>query len=230
MSTNSVSTTNCSNYQHPEFLLVFDSLVPQCDIDVLASFLEKSVEQGTQYDDGDTIAFGSMLFLVASVDNLLILHEPDLQSLPIAWKLGITQSMKLLRLQKDVVESVGLEDEIDSPSIRSSLLIGTDLTDEGKKFILERITPVDSDSGWFIGRPDSMLDYNNEVNLNRISIYQAIMNWPQIAPFLALPAGCRIDVSEANSIFTRNGKSVAIHKTSLGGVKGWAGNTQKGHY
>ncbi|MGC3961508.1 MAG: hypothetical protein QM813_27360, partial [Verrucomicrobiota bacterium] len=109
----------------------------------LASFLEESVEEGTRYEDGEFIAFGSMIFQVARVDDSLALQEPDLQSFPIAWKSGVTRSMKLLRLQKDIIESVGLEDEIDPPSIRSSLLVGTDPTPEIETFILERMIPVD---------------------------------------------------------------------------------------
>ncbi|RLS36360.1 MAG: hypothetical protein DWH81_12590 [Planctomycetota bacterium] len=104
-------------------MLVFDSSIPQLDVVVLASFLEESVEEGIRYEEGELISVGSMLLRVATVDDSFTLQEPDMQSVPIAWRLGVTQSMMLLRLQKDITESVGLEDEMDAPSITSSLLV-----------------------------------------------------------------------------------------------------------
>ena len=194
---------------------MFDSAIPHVDINALVSFLEDSVAEGTRYEDGEIIKFGSMLFRVAYLDDSLTLQEPDLQSFPIAWKLGITQSMKLMRLQKDITESVGLVDEIDPPSICGSLIVGIDLIQEGETFILERVEPVDSDSGWFVGRNDTVLDYNDEANLNCMSVYQAILNWPQIAGFLALPAGCRIDLLGPITVFSRNGQPLEVKKGSF---------------
>lgn len=215
MSKSFVRTRKCDACQHPEFLLFFDTAVPQADIQILTSFLEESVEEGTRYNDKDLITIGSMLFRVSIVNDSLTLEEPDLQSLPIEWKEGITESMKLLRLQKDIAESVGLEDEIESPSIRSSLLIGADLTQQDEQLVLERVKTSDSDSGWFVGRRDSVLDYDDEGNLKRISVYQAILNWPKIAGFLALPAGCRVDISATNSQFARNGRPLQIKPGSF---------------
>ena len=123
--------------------------------------------------------------------------------------------MTLLRLQKEITESVGLADEIDPASIRYSLLVGTDLTKNTNTFILERIQPVDSDSGWFVGCLETVLDYNDAANLDRISVYQAVLNWPQIAGFLALPADCRVEVSNANTVFSRNGLPLEVQKGSF---------------
>jgi hypothetical protein len=212
MNNDSVSTTQCEKFRHPEFRLTVDSYIPRIDIGVLVSFLEESVENGSRFADGETISFGSMLLRVASIDGSFSLEEPDLKSLPIVWKNGVTQSLKLLRLQKDIAESVGLNEEVDPPSIRCSLLVAADMTQDCQAFVLERTSPVQSDSGWFIGRLDTQLDYRNSANLNRQSVYQAILNWPQIAGFLALPAGCRVDVSLAKTLFSRNGEPLGIKK------------------
>lgn len=215
MSMQSSTTTKCRTFQHPEFIILFDSAIPQPDIDALASFLEQSVKEGAQYVDGELIAFGSMLLRIDSVNGSLVLQEPDLISLPITWTLGVTRSIKLLRLQKDIAASVGLDDEIDPPSIQASLLVGTDLAQQSSGLVLDRMKPVDSDSGWFVGRGDSVLDYNDEAHLNRISVYQAILNWPQISGFLALPPGCRVEISAGNSLFERNGKPLSVKKGSF---------------
>jgi hypothetical protein len=210
-----ITTTKCCAFQHPEFLLKFDAAIPKGDIDVLTTFLEESVENGTLYNEGDLITLGSMLFRVARFDNSLTLEEPDLQSMPIKWRQGVTRSVQLLRLQKDIAESVSLDDEIDPPSIRCSLLVGSDLMLEDEEFVLDRIKPGDSDSGWFVGRRDTVLNYDVEASLRRIAVYQAIMNWPRIAGFLGLPAGCQVEICGNRSKISRNGSTIEIKTGSF---------------
>lgn len=215
MGKNFISTTKCSAVQHPEFIVEFDSAVPPIDINMFISFLEESVKEGIRYKDGEHIALGSMLLRIKRSEKNLAIEEPDLKSLPIEWKQGVTRSIQLLRLQKDVAASVGLENEIDHPSIRISLLVGTDLSQCDEDLVLDRIKPVDLDSGWFVGRRDSVLDYCNEANLIRISVYEAILNWPKIGGFLALPAGCRIELSKTTPYFARNGNALRIKSGSV---------------
>jgi hypothetical protein len=207
-------TTRCSEWKHSEFRLEFDSAIPQADVYALVSFLEESVQAGTRYDDGQMIEFGSMILRLAVSDDVFIVEEPDLRTFPISWKVGITQSMRLLRLQKDIAESVGLGDHLEFSSIRCSLLVGTDLIEGLDMLILERSEPHASDSGWFVGRLDTKLDYNDAANLHRISVYQAILNWPRMAGFLALPAGSRVETSERLTI-SRNGQPLEIQKGSF---------------
>jgi hypothetical protein len=123
--------------------------------------------------------------------------------------------MELLRLQKDIAESVGLEDEIDPPSIRSSLLVGADLAPQDEELVLDRMEPAETDSGWFVGRRDTVLNYDDEASLKRISVYQAILNWPKISGFLGLPTGCRVEIMGTESHFTRNGRTLEITSGSL---------------
>src|SRR5262249_29298694 len=115
----------------------------------------------------------------------------------------------------DVAESVGLGDELDSPSIYHSLLVGVDLTEESNSFVLERFEPRASDSGWFIGKLDSQIDYNNAENLRRISVYESILNWPHVAGFLGLSPGCRVESSSEQLEISRDGKKLEIQKKSL---------------
>lgn len=215
MSNNVVTTTRCSDYDHPEFALVCDASVPQADIKVLVSFLQDSVAEGIRYKDGDLITAGSMLFRVAMIKDTLFIEEPNLLSMPIEWRQGVTRTMQLLRLQKDIAESVGLEDKMDPPSIRYSLLVGADVTPLDKEIVLDRMKASDSDSGWFVGRQESQLNYDDDSSLKRISVYQAILNWPQIGGFLALPAGCRVELSGWKPRFTFNGRNLEIKSGSL---------------
>jgi hypothetical protein len=215
MSSTRTVTIKCSGYNHPDFQLVVDSAVPQVDVDVLASFLEQSVQEGTRYGDGQTIDFGSMLFRLVTSDGFLTLQEPDLRTIPISWTEGITNSMKLLRLQKDIGESIGLGDELDFPSIRCSLLVGADLAEGLDTLVLERSEPDGLDTGWFVGRLDTEIDYNDPANLRRISVYQAILDTPLIAGFLALPTGCRVEISGQSTTLSYNGQPLKIQKGSF---------------
>ena len=156
-----------------------------------------------------------MLFRVARIDERFVIEEPNLLSLPIEWRQGVTRTMQLLRLQKDIAESVGLEDQIDPPSVRCSLLVGADLSQQDEEFVLDRMKASDCDSGWFVGRQDSELNYDDEANLKRISVYQALLDWPNIGGFLALPAGCRVEVSGRKQRLTRNGRNLEIRSGSF---------------
>ncbi len=208
-------TTQCSAFAHPDFVVSCDDTIPQGDIKLLTSFLEQSVQAGTRFIEGDLITFGSMLFRVARSEDFLTLEEPDLESFPIEWIQGVTRSMQLMRQQRDIADSVGLGDEIDPPSIRSSLLVGADLESYDEDVLLERLDSVASDSGWFVGRRNTVLNYEDNGTMRRISIYQAILNWPRIGGFLGLPAGCRIEITAGKPLFTRNGKTLRIKQGSL---------------
>jgi hypothetical protein len=215
MSSTRTVTIQCSEHNHPDFKLVVDEAIPQVDVNILGAFLEQSVQGGVRYEDGQTIEYGSMLFRVLQLGDCLILHEPDLRTIPIAWIEGVTHSMKLLRLQKDIGESVGLGDELAFPSIRCSLLVGTDWRGGHDPFVLERSEPDGLDSGWFVGRLDTAIDYNDPAHLQRISVYQAILNVPQIAGFLALPTGCRVEISPQSTTIAYNGQPLTIQKGSF---------------
>jgi hypothetical protein len=215
MSSTRTVTIKCSEYNHPDFHLMVDSAIPPVDVDVLASFLEESVQRGTTYGDGQTFEFGSMLLRLVLSDDFLTLQEPDLRTIPISWTEGITNSMKLLRLQKDIGESVGLGNELDFPSIRCSLLAGVDVVEGLDALVLERSEPDGLDSGWFVGRLNTQIDYNDPANLRRISVYQAILDAPRIAGFLALPKGCRVEISGHSTTLSYNGQPLKIQKGSF---------------
>ncbi|MGA2233761.1 MAG: hypothetical protein ABSH22_22880 [Tepidisphaeraceae bacterium] len=208
-------TTKCSVLKHPEFHVKFDCAIPDVDVHTLVSFLEQSVKGGTHYQHGQLIELGSMIFRLVAVNGYLETEEPDLLGFPITWREGVTNSLRLLRLQKDIAESVGLGDNLDFPSIRQGLLVGADLLDGSNTFVSERLHPEGTDSGWFIGRPDSQLDYNEPRSLRRISVYQAILGWPHISGFLALPEGIRVEAPSGRLQISRNGKPLEIRKGSF---------------
>jgi hypothetical protein len=206
---------DCSDCNHPNIVISVDDDIVEDDIAILTSHLRLSVATGTTYNDGETLQFGSMLCRFRKVDGSLVMQEPDLKAVPIFWVDDMSSSLRLIRLQKDICESVGLVDGLDFPSVRASLLRGTDVTGYSKNLLLERTPGEDLDTGWFIGLADSEIDYNDHLNLERISVYQAILDLPQIAGFLAFPQGYRIETSKTRSRLWYNGNELSIQKGSL---------------
>lgn len=208
-------TRSCSAFEHPEIRFECDDSIPKADLNALLCFLEASVEGGERFEDGHTISFGSMLLRVSTGGGKLILHEPDMQGVPISWRNDVTSSLRLLRQQKDIADSVGLVDELDCPSICSSLLVGTDVTEKSDSLVLDRVESANADSGWFIGRLDSESDYNDPTNLQRISIYEAFLQWPRVAGYLGLPPGCRVELSGSHTEIFRDDELLEIREGSL---------------
>lgn len=202
-----ITTTNCSKHDHPEFRVSFEESIPIEDAQWLVRILEESVRDGARYTDGELIDLGIMLLRIGlGDDGLFQIEEPDFQESPISWTVGVTRSLRLLRLQKDTTESVQLGDRIDFTALCHSLLTGVDVDATMEEFVMERANPEDNDSGWFIGRIDSTLDYNDPSNLRRVSVYEAIVSWPRASWFLAMPSGVRIESSSERLLIYYQGR------------------------
>jgi len=208
-------TTKCNRFEHPEFRLVFDSSVPSVDVDWLIRLLEEQVTTGAKFCDRETIELGSMLFRVEFEDGILILSEPDFKQFPIVWTQGVSNNLRNLRLQKDIYESFDFDDEMALPSILQSMIVGTDLSPLAKSFLLSRVQCSGADSGWFVGRPDSKLDYNNPDNLRRTSVYQAMIDFPSIVACLGLPSGLTVEISQSQIAVSREGVRSPVRPNSF---------------
>jgi hypothetical protein len=208
-------TCECAKQSHAEFDIIFDSVIPDEDVDWLVSILQQAVRDGMRCTHGELLELGSMLLRLNLVEGRFVIEEPDLRGIPIAWTHGVTESLKRLRLQKDVADSLGLLSEINFPTIRQSVIVGKDLETMSREFVLDRLPPEASDSGWFIGKLHPQLDYNDPSNLVRISVYQTILNWPPAAWFLALPEGTRIEVFQKGFMVFRNEERLFPRKGSL---------------
>lgn len=208
-------TTGCSEWAHPEFYISHDpGIVPE-DIGSLAAALVQWVRQGRRFESGSLIELGSTLLRVAAKGQYLTLEEPDYVKFPISWTPGPCRSLRLLRLQQNIVESVGLASELTFSPIRLSLTIGLDLSKATDGLVLQRSDPETMDSGWFLGALGSPLDYSQPGNLQRISVYQAILSWPRIAGFLALPTGCRVEMSLSGMRVARQGIPLELQQGSF---------------
>jgi hypothetical protein len=209
-----VKTTRCGRHGHPE--LVFDiGDAPETDGRWLVEFLEEAVAEGERFAAGETVAIGWMVTRVADAgDGLLTLHEPDMESMPIVWIPSVRTTLMHLRVQRAIAESVGLEDELDFPTIRQSAVVCTDVED-AIGLVLSRAKPDGGDSGWFVGCNEPAHDHADPKNLDRTSLYQIALAAPASVGFLALPAGVQVIARPgAAPHLERNGKRLPIKPRS----------------
>lgn len=192
-------TSTCHAHKHPEFHINYDpALVPvQDDVRWFAGWLEQSVAQGKQFAPGQTCQIGWMVTEVRQGnDGLLSFWEPDMQAMPVAWVESVSNTLAHLRQQKDVVESVLSADSLTCPSMLQSALICTRLGRQDG-FVMERTDSSGTDSGWYFGCADENHEHNEVTELRCVSVYEAAVRYaPQIVPYLALPTGLIILVSE----------------------------------
>jgi hypothetical protein len=209
-----VKTTRCGKHDHPDFVLEIGEAL-DTDGRWLVEFLEEAVAEGERFAAGETVAIGWMVARVAEAPGgLLTLHEPDMTSMPIQWIPSVQTTLMHLRIQRAIAESVGLEDEMDFPTIRQSAVVCTDVED-ATGLILSRAKPDGGDSGWFIGCTSPTHDHNDAKNLDRTSLYQLALAAPASIGFLSLPAGVQIVARPgAAPHLERNGKRLPIKPRS----------------
>lgn len=211
-------TCTCGSRNHPEFCISYDAdSALHEDVEWLVGFLEKSVSLGSEYRPGQTCQIGWMVTSIGQrSDNDLALLEPDFNSLPVSWKESVTTTLRHLRLQKDVCESLGVVEEMEFPSICDSGIVGVDVSASNcEKLVLDRDTRSGNDSGWFVGSAAPEIDYNDASNLRRCSLYEVGMLAPMAVMFLALPEGFRVEIAERAVLFHRNGKKIEPLPRSL---------------
>jgi len=196
----SITTRNCSQYSHPEFELHFDkSLIINEDLEWYINLLEDNVKAGTIYKPDDLIQTGCMINkVVPSISENLKLQEPDLERFPIRYIDSITNTLKILRIQKEIGENLNMIGMVSFPSIFESGIICNGILSDCEATI-HRMKIDDNDphdSGWFVGCSDSSHDHNNPENLLRTSLYDIFLKVPNLIKYFALPDGTYIEIKK----------------------------------
>lgn len=211
-----ILTTKCRSYGHPELALSFDQTkLLERDAESFASSLEHMVESGSRFQPGQTIQIGwSIAWCVSQPNGILGFEEPDMKSMPMAKQIGLTDSLRHVRLQKDTLESVLSVDALLFPSLQQSCLVCTRLSNSGK-FFMDRSEPRGADSGWFIGCVIDGHNHNDVSNLKKVSLYEAAVTLcPGMLPYLAFPPKTVINFDESPS-FSVDGKPVEVRRGSF---------------
>jgi hypothetical protein len=209
-------TSHCKQHKHPEFSFRIDPKKGlREDANWLVGYLEQNVASGERYMDGETVQIGWIVNLLKKrKDGTFGVLEPDFESFPINWVDSVTDTLAQFRMQNDVAESFGLN-PIEFPSIRQSCVLGTDVVAGDVNLVLERTEPNEDDSGWFIGRADTSIDYSDPQNLRRASLYEAGVLTPGAIMFLALPTGYRVVLTDSSIEITFGDRELTPLPTSF---------------
>jgi hypothetical protein len=211
-----VTTTKCSRFGHPEFVLDADEAqVPSVYLTNFVQTIEGMVASGSVFKPDQTFQIGWGLTLVEQAGEMFSLAEPDMESFPIKWTKGITSTLRQMTLQLFMLDSVGLRQEMDAPSIQQSL-IACSRYNEPSFFMSRSHGQGGSDSGWFIDCLADDQDHQDAAGLTCISIYEAFLNQPGIQGFASFPVGSVIasDREQGLKIF-KDGTELDIVPGSL---------------
>ena len=185
-------TTQCGRYGHAEFLLQAEGPAAEASLVELSRGLENMVAGGSKFRPGQSFLVGWMLTQVVQHDrDLLTLHEPDMQSMPVRLVAGITQTLQSMMVQKFTLESVGLADQMDLPSAQHYLTVCDRFQGQGF-FMVRRAPPEPADSGWFLGCLDARHNHRDPAVTTPISVYEAYLSQRFIVGFLGFPSGSMI--------------------------------------
>ena len=214
---NGLATCGCSQYGQPEILIEYEPQgVIEADVAHLVATLEQMVRSGSRFEPGQSMALGwSLVCFVSRADGRLGFEEPDFRSMPIQRVAGLTSTLKHMRLQREVVDSVLSVDEVQFPSLRHGCLVCKEVAETGG-FMMERADAQELDSGWFIGCLNPAHRHDVIENLERVSLYEAVVQRRlPILPWLALPAGTLVCHGDQGLVIQRQGQPLEVKPGSL---------------
>ncbi|HEX7641376.1 MAG TPA: hypothetical protein VF472_04095 [Burkholderiaceae bacterium] len=225
-----ILTSGCENFGHPEFRIEFDpKAMLESDASYFADMLVAMVRDGSCFKNDQSFQVGwSFTKIVLEDDGFLTFLEPDFKSMPIVWQRGLTNSLRHLRLHKDVAESLLPTEMLAVPSLRESCIICTKLSGSSD-LLMDRQNQQGKISGWFLGCLDEEHDHNNTQSLRVISLYEAVVNHaPRALEYLGLPPGILLLLGSGTPSIMYNGDALKIRKHSYLEAFFGKGNKHKG--
>ena len=179
-------TKNCHKLDRPEICFICEpKVIPHDDINYLINFFEDEVKQGIIFKTNETIQIGWMINQFQLMeDGYLHVLEPNFKDLPIVFINSMTNTLRHLRQQKDIVESINHDLEVSYTSIRSSIVV-CPTYQKATSIYLVREKPDNNFSGWFFRD----LDSEDEENYSLISLYEFACQRPDLVKFIGIPPG-----------------------------------------
>jgi len=191
----------------------FGNIMMYIHNDIISTDLEtiknKIIYLINQYEDLPNIFFlNTFPVKIAKFEDNLCFFEPDYYQININWIIGVEKTIKLIRYQLDTEESFTLQYDKEL-TIRNSLLIGNDIFINSNKIFMTRTDKSDEiDSGWFIGNIDTTLDYNNTLNMKRVSLYEVFCINYKISWFINFPNSLLIFIDNDSIKILKNNEIV----------------------
>lgn len=182
-------TQACSRHGHAEFVLTCADGIA-FDLPWLCGVLEGMVASGSVFTPGEIFQLGcSPLMIRNAPAGRLSLWELDFSGVAGKFEHGVTRSLLMLRRQKGVLESFGIEDRLELPTLRQAAVECSRFGAASRR-MLSRVSRSDpDDSGWFFGCLDDDHDHNRPENLRGGSLYEKCCASPVVLDFLAMPMG-----------------------------------------
>ncbi|MCJ8313866.1 MAG: hypothetical protein HRU38_17380 [Saccharospirillaceae bacterium] len=190
------------------FFEITENSIPDTDINWFREYLDSSMLEGSQFKEGQTIQLGSYLIKLETIDNKLTLLEPELKGNVFNFVPGVNNTLRILRNQKDVVESIKMDGLLpDFADMAQPIIVSGDYKNS-HLFNITHEAPTETDSGWFFA------DKNNESDTKMISIFEFFTARPELIQFFAIPQGTSIfkvesgeiiPVKDGNQIETKDG-------------------------
>ncbi len=152
----------------------------------IVNYLEEQIRGGTVFRSGETIQIGWLTVLLGiSEGSDLELLEPNFDSVPVKWVLGVNNTVRHLTIQKEVCDQVAADAYY--PSMQQSGIVSPNFLCDHQVFELSRDDIAGNDSGW-VFREEGYLGSNGA----HCSLYQVASAVPKVVPFLALPCGSTV--------------------------------------
>lgn len=188
-------TTECGEHGHPEFVIEFDtSGIPEESGRELIQTIEEMVADGSVFRPGETFAIGWMLTRIAkSESGNLTLTEPDLDTAPLEYRAGVTETLRHKMIQVFSCDSYGIDRErLMIPTI-NQLAIACQRVPETEALLLARNDSADpDDSGWFALCRDDDHDHQDTDNIGVVPLYELARVRPEIVAWMMFPTGATL--------------------------------------
>lgn len=190
-----IRTTQCSKHKHPEISFqVSNDAIPDVDRQWLVKSLEDMVASGSRFKAGETLQLGWMINkFEKGPGGTLRLHEPDMRSMPIVFVDSANATIKVVRRQRDTVESFSEPVELAYAPLNHSIIVPPDFATVAS-FSLERHEPEDRDSGWVMVGGENAPTKEEFANYQLVSMYEFALQRPELVHLLAMPPGTVIEL------------------------------------
>jgi len=197
--------------------LRFDpDLALERDARELFARLEQDFRSTAPLDSGSHFEHGWLtLRLHRHSENILSVQEPDLSGLPVRYVDSVTNALRHLAWQRACAATIGFKGVLAHPTM-SDVAVLCPRLGRSRNFIMERGITTPNDSGWIIGCSDTAHDHKHGSDLSRATLYEIVTGFrPEIAAFLALPAGAKILNGPHGLWVSLDGRSHQIPRGSL---------------
>jgi hypothetical protein len=185
-------TTECSEHDHPEVVITFDDTgIPEETGRVLVRTIEQMVAEGSVFRPGESFAIGWMIAEIAEAgEGRLTLREPDLDTAPLEYRDGVTETLRHKMIQVFSGDSYGIErDRLVIPTI-NQLAIACEKVPESSALLLARNDSSDpDDSGWFALCTDEDHDHEDTGNIGVVPLHELARVRPEIIAWMMFPTG-----------------------------------------